>query len=150
MKFRGVEVGFGVFFGVVGLIRHRLRDGSMIKQVLRTNPVLARQLFVIHCLEIRIVSVGYIGTLYLEKQFALLDVVVKPHFNADHAAIGKGDHRHLARDVGKDRACGAQFGGDLHFADRCQGELGQVVLVDGDQVHVGHFDHLGGWRRAVA
>ena len=40
--------------------------------------------------------------------------------------------------------------GYLHLSGLDNGKLRHVVLVDGDQIHVGHLDHLGRRRSAIA
>ena len=90
------------------------------------------------------------GLCTFKKQLAFLHVVVEAGLDVDHAAIGQRDDGNFAGDVGKDGAGGGQLGGGFDLAGGDERELGHVVAVDGDQVHVGHLNHLRRRRRAVA
>ena len=67
-------------------------------------------------LRIGVESIADVWALHAEEQLAFLDVVVEPRTDIDDAAIGHGDHRNLARDVGKDRARHIQLVGLIDAA----------------------------------
>ena len=120
------------------------------EEILGAQVGLVGELLVVDGFQVGVEGVGDVRALHFEEQLAFFHVVVEAGLDVDHAAVGQRDDGNLAGDVGKDGAGGVQLGGGLDLSSRGERELGHVVVVDGDQVHVGHLDDLGWRRRAIA
>ena len=149
LLFGGSEVGFGVLLRVFGLLQHGLRDCAVLEQIVGPHVSHVGHVLVVGRLEIGVEGAGDVRALHLQQQLALLHVVVEAGLDVHHAAVGDRDDRNLARDVGKDGAGSRQLRRRFDLP-RCERELGRIVGVDGDQVHVGNLNHFGRRRRAVA
>ena len=65
LLFRGDQIGFGVFFGVLGLLKLAERDGAMIIKIFGANVCLVGKLFVVDGLQVGIEGVRRVSALHL-------------------------------------------------------------------------------------
>ena len=122
----------------------------MLQQIVCSQISPVCKLPIVGCLEIGVEGVGDIRTLHLQQQLAFPYVIVEAGLDIDHAAIGQRDNRHLAIDVGEDRASSRQLSSGLNLCGCRQRKLIDILGVDGEQIHIGHLNDLCRRRRAAA
>ena len=104
------HVDLGLFFRVLRDLQIVQRDGAVLVEVLGALQLRACQDFIRDRLPVVGEAARDIVAANSQQQLALLHRVAEPRVNGHHAAGRQRNHRHVAGDVGRDRAGDHEFG----------------------------------------
>jgi hypothetical protein len=140
----GEQVSLGIVFAVLRGFLLRFGDSALVQEQVVAFEGDGGEVLVVDGLEIAIEGGGDVRALDVHDELALTDGIAELDMKGDDAAIGEGEDREFAGDVGVDRA------GDLEgAADGLGGSLDEgkaAGTVDVHEVRAAGFYYLGGGR----
>ena len=88
----GIQVGFGIAFGVFGLFEGALGDGAFIVENLGAFKLQTSQTLIVLGLQIGLVGAGDVVAANSEQQLAFLHRIAEPGLDLHNSSGGQRDH----------------------------------------------------------